>query len=229
MLVLAFDTAGSNCAVALAQGESADPEILVRKSERLERGHAERLMPMIEAALAQAGKGFAEISRITVTTGPGSFTGVRVGVAAARALGLALAVPVTGVGSLEALALQAAASRSEGTVVALLDAKRGEIYAFARDIASGAVLMHPAAIRPADLAARLESASRPWVLTGSAAPLLRPVCEEPGCSVFGAADAPDIACVVALGARAGTGGKPAPLYLRGADAKPQAGKAVARR
>ena len=102
MLLLAIDTAGPDCAVALARSGAGGAEILVRASERIGRGHAERLMPMIEAALRRsASVDFADLDRIAVTTGPGSFTGVRVGIAAARGLALALDIPAVGVGSLD--------------------------------------------------------------------------------------------------------------------------------
>ena len=86
-------------------------------------------MPMIEATLSKAGVAFDDLDRIAVTTGPGSFTGVRVGVAAARGLALALDIPAVGIGSLEALASPLVRTARNGTVVAALDAKRGEVFA----------------------------------------------------------------------------------------------------
>jgi tRNA threonylcarbamoyl adenosine modification protein YeaZ len=114
MLLLAFDTAGPQCAVALARGDQDSFEILAGATERIVRGHAERLMPMIEAALDQSGLSFGDIDRIAVTIGPGSFTGVRVGVAAGRGLGLALGIPVLGIGTLHALAAMAVESHRYG-------------------------------------------------------------------------------------------------------------------
>src|SRR6266404_2143129 len=110
MLLLAIDTAGPDCAVALARSGADGGKILVRTSERIGRGRAERLMPMIESALAEAGADFADLDRVAVTTGPGSFTGVRVGIAAARGLALALDIPAVGVRSLDALAFPIARS-----------------------------------------------------------------------------------------------------------------------
>lgn len=228
MLLLAFDTAGPDCAVALACSEPGDIRILARREERIGRGHAERLMPMIEAALADAGSVYTDLQRIAVTTGPGSFTGVRVGVAAARALALALAVPAIGVGTLSALAVPAARAHRSGTAVALLDAKRGEIYALAQDVSSGAIVLEATAGTGEAIASRLSAAMRPLILCGSGAPILAAALPRSAFRIDGAAENPDIADVAALGAVAEASGPPIPLYLRGADAKSQAGKALAR-
>lgn len=102
MIVLGIDTALDACSAALVR----DGEILAQISEQMNRGQAERLAPLVREVAAQAGVAFSQIDRITVTTGPGSFTGVRVGLSFARALALALGKPCLGVSTLEALALQ---------------------------------------------------------------------------------------------------------------------------
>lgn len=102
MIVLGIDTALDACSVAIVR----DGETLAQISEQMNRGQAERLAPMVREAAAQAGVSFNQFDRIAVTTGPGSFTGVRVGLSFARALALALAKPCVGVSTLEALALQ---------------------------------------------------------------------------------------------------------------------------
>ena len=228
MLLLAFDTAGPECAAALADGIVADaPRIVARRSERIGRGHAEALMPTIDAVLAEAGIDYADLQRIAVTMGPGSFTGVRVGIAAARALGLALDIPVVGVGTLQALGSATARSRSTGTAVATLDAKRGELYLYAQEIASGAVRLPATAMPIAAAADALRGSPEPLVLTGSGAPLLADALGGSDVTAAGTAESPEISDVALLGLAAAPGKPPAPLYLRGADAKPQADKSVA--
>jgi tRNA threonylcarbamoyl adenosine modification protein YeaZ len=228
MLLLAIDTAGPDCSVALAKSGSAGTAILFERSERIGRGHAERLMPMIESSLDAAGVAFDDLQRIAVTTGPGSFTGVRVGIAAARGLALALDIPAIGIGSLDALALPVMRERKQGTVVATLDARRGEVYALARDLATGETLIDSSAIAVEAIATKLATAQRPFVLNGSGATLLAAACGD-GCIIAGTADSPAIAHVASLGAKDVPSDAPIPLYARGADAKPQGDKAVARR
>jgi tRNA threonylcarbamoyladenosine biosynthesis protein TsaB len=229
MLILALDTAGPNCAVALgrATGEG-DPVILSRREERLGRGHAERLMPMIEEVLAEAGASFTDLGRIAVATGPGSFTGVRVGVAAARALALALGIPAVGVGSLAALAEPVRRSRSSGAVVATLDARRGEIFVAAERLGSGVTLIEPRSISPVEAVHELRNAPDPLVLVGAGAPLLAEALGRRRFEIAGSAEYPDILDVVRLGLKTDPGRRPVPLYARGADAKPQSDKAIAR-
>jgi tRNA threonylcarbamoyladenosine biosynthesis protein TsaB len=227
MLLLAFDTAGPNCAVAVARASASGADILASASERLGRGHAERLEPMVGAALAAAKADYADLDRIAVTTGPGSFTGVRVGIAFARGLALALDIPVIGVGSLDAIA-RPLSGVGEGTVAALLDAKRGEVYALVRDAASGAALVDSEAVRLEDLVLRLSHLRRPIVLTGAGAPLVAALLPEGEATVAATAEAPDLGDVVAMALSGSASGPPLPHYARSADAKPQANKTVAR-
>ena len=221
MLLLAFDTAGPDCAVAVARSGEEAPEILAKAGERIGRGHAERLMPMIEAVLREAGIAFRDIGRIAVTTGPGSFTGVRIGIAAARGLALALGIPAVGIGSLDAIAFPAARSHRAGTLVAALDARRGEVYARVEDLSSGRVLREACAVRPDELAIELAHTPRPLILAGAGASLLENFLSAPEARTFGTAESPDIADVAALALKSETGRPPSPLYARGADAKPQ--------
>jgi tRNA threonylcarbamoyl adenosine modification protein YeaZ len=226
MFLLAIDTAGPDCAVALARPEAAGG-VVARASERIGRGHAERLMPMIEETLAGAKAVFADLDRIAVTIGPGSFTGVRVGIAAARGLALALDIPVVGVNTLEALAVPVMRGKSAGTAIAALDAKREEIYALARDLASGRTLIDATALRVDDVAPRLQPFPRPLFVTGSGASIVAGVLGGRDIVIAGMTESPDIEDVAALGLVAERNTPPIPLYLRGADAKPQGGKGVA--
>lgn len=212
--------------MAVARMGPTGPEILARKEERIGRGHAERLPAMVDEVLETAGAGYADLSRIAVTTGPGSFTGVRIGIAYARGLALALDIPAVGVGSLDALAFPHTHS-GEGTVVAVLDAKRGEVYARLCDKESGAALAEPEALSVEELALKLSHAGQPIMLTGGGAPLVAAALKLKH-QIAGTAEAPDIADVVALALKAEAGGPPLPLYARPADAKPQLNKAVAR-
>jgi tRNA threonylcarbamoyl adenosine modification protein YeaZ len=225
MFLLAIDTAGPDCSVALARSGSG---LVVGKAcERIGRGHAERLMPMIETTLQETGVAYADLDRIAVTTGPGSFTGVRVGIAAARGLALALDIPAVGVNSLEALALPILKRRSVGTAAAAIDAKRGEVYALARDLASSCTLIEPTALRIEDIAPKLGETSRPLFITGSGASIVADALGQSDVTIVGMDESPEIEDVAALGLATKDTTAPAPLYLRGADAKPQGDKVVA--
>ncbi len=162
----------------------------------MERGHAEALMPMIEAALAEAGIGYPELSRIAVCTGPGSFTGIRVGIAAARGLALGLGIPAIGISRLEAMAAEAAAGRACTVRVAGPgDASYVQAFDHAGQADSPARLVGPDWAPPAGS-----------LLIG------------PGGLLPDAL--PDPAVIARLAAGREPGARPAPLYLRDAGAAP---------
>jgi tRNA threonylcarbamoyladenosine biosynthesis protein TsaB len=206
MIVLGLDTCLNACSVAVLDGES----VLAHRSEVMARGHQERLAPMAQEVMADAALGFDRLERVGATVGPGSFTGLRVGVAFAKGLGSALGVPAVGVGSLEALA--AAAS---GLVAAAIDARRDQLYL--QVFEGGAALMAPDVLPIGVAAARLIelAQSRPLTLVGSGAPLLAEAAPGAAVRTPEGCDAREVARLAA--------NRPAtpirPLYLRAPDAK----------
>ena len=119
MLILALDTALETCSAALLNGE----QVLAARSETMARGHQERLAPLVAELMTEPGIGFDRLDRIGVTVGPGSFTGLRVGLAFAKGLGVALDVPVVGVGTLAAMG-----AGTSGFAAVAVDARRDQIY-----------------------------------------------------------------------------------------------------
>ncbi len=153
MNVLAFDTCFSACSAAVSGSRAGG---IVSEFQSLQTGHAEALLPMIERVMRAAGLAFADLDRIVVTNGPGTFTGVRTGVAAARALGLATQAEIVAVTSLWALAQAGLALRRlspGGAMLVAMDARKSEVYAQVFD-PDGAELCPPQVLTP-DLAARL--------------------------------------------------------------------------
>ncbi|MHB2266684.1 tRNA (adenosine(37)-N6)-threonylcarbamoyltransferase complex dimerization subunit type 1 TsaB [Aliihoeflea sp. PC F10.4] len=221
MIILAIDTSANLCAACVY--DTAERGRAVRD---LGKGHAEHLMAVIDEALDKAGVTFADLGAVAVCVGPGSFTGIRVGVSAARGLALALGIPAIGVTTLEALAFEARGRFSGRAVLAALDGGRGEIHAALYD-AEGRELAEPAAL---DAGAALALACEyKAVVTGSAADALQALALE-ALDVASRAATADIAAYAALAAKKPLdGSRPAPLYLRGADAKVQEGFAVARK
>jgi tRNA threonylcarbamoyladenosine biosynthesis protein TsaB len=213
VIVLALDTCLEACSAAVLQ----DGVVRAERIEPMARGHQERLAPLVQETMAAAGVGFGELDRIGVTVGPGSFTGLRVGLAFAKGLGAALSIPVVGVGTLEALA----AAGPEGVTFAALDAKREQIYLQA--FADGEPLMAPDALAVEVAAARVAELARGQVsLVGSGAPRLAEVL--PQARVIEAAFAAPSA-VAALAARKAPV-PPRPLYLRAPDAKLPGGRSL---
>ena len=217
MIVLALDTAGVDCAAAVY--DSGSDSVMGEVTETIGRGHAEHLMHVVDGALAKAGVALSAIERVVVTVGPGSFTGIRIGVAAARGFALSLNVAAVGVTTLEVMAAAARAQNPGKSVLAAIDAKREEIYlqSFGAD---GNPLDEARAVTIDE--ARAIAGAFDGIVTGTAVARLSdaPPAERP--------DAFPIAIVARLGAGKPAGEKPKPLYLRGPDARPQAGYAIAR-
>jgi tRNA threonylcarbamoyladenosine biosynthesis protein TsaB len=227
MTVLAFDTCMTACSVAIIRDDGS----VFSRYERMERGHSEALFPTVSAVLAEAGVDFSAITKIAVTRGPGSFTGVRAGIAAARGFALGCGAPVVTATSLEVIALACAKAlagqeTSRGFLVAH-DARRGELYVQLFD-SSGRALSD-AALATAAEAAGL--AREPRAAAGSGAALLAQEAARLGFAV----DAylpdllPDAAFLAELALSREPDGRPiSPLYLRAPDAKPQMDKVLAR-
>jgi tRNA threonylcarbamoyl adenosine modification protein YeaZ len=211
MLVLAIDTALAATQVCILDGG----RIRSALSRPMQTGHAEALVPMVEAARDAAGVPFRAIDRIAVTRGPGTFAGIRIGLSAARAYALALDVPAVGVETLDALAAEA--GPDDEPLLAVIDARRDEVYA--RSFAPGGTPRDAAHATTLAVLAR-EVQPGPLRAIGSAAPALARV--RGGVSIVGAPPAPSIVAVARLGAAAPAPiAAPTPLYLRPPDAKPQ--------
>jgi tRNA threonylcarbamoyladenosine biosynthesis protein TsaB len=218
VLTLAFDCSARFCSVALFS--QSEDRILAAASPDIGRGHAEQLPAVLQSVLAEVGVELSEVKRIGVTVGPGSFAGIRVGVAFARGLALALDVPVVGVGSLEAIALPAALEHGKA-VMAVLDAKRDHVWAILVD-ADGTVT-EPAAERSPQAAAAL-ALETGCMIIGSGAALLAGINPSLQSYIIDDLVAPKIADVARLAATLDSASNQAePRYLRDADAKPQAG------
>jgi tRNA threonylcarbamoyladenosine biosynthesis protein TsaB len=221
MTILALDTSGAACSVAL---RDAAGRLLAHRFEPLVQGHAERLMPMVQATMARAGIDFAGLALIAVTVGPGSFTGIRVGLAAARGLALASGLPLFGVTAFEAIrAAVAPAERVGRTLLVAIDSRRGDLFVqgFAAD---DAPLAAPTAVSEAALAEAAPAGA--LLIAGDAAARAAAALATSGreAVVAGAAGPPDAAAVAAVAlARWRRGEQPAPpvpLYLRAPDATP---------
>lgn len=217
MILLAIDTSSTLCAACVY--DSVAQTELGRVVLDLGKGHAEHLMGVVREAMAQAGVGFDQLDRIAVAVGPGSFTGVRVGVSAARGFAMALKVPAVGVTTLEAIAAGARENFGSRKVMAALDGGRGEIH-LAVYGGAGALLFGPAATTLPGAAA-IAREHMP-LLAGSAAAAVAGQAQA-GLELGAQGSTADISLYARLGAAKEAGEKPKPLYLRDADAKPQAG------
>jgi len=227
MRVLAIDTALEACSVAVLDTERAD--LRAHESLAMQRGHAEALMPLVARVLDRVRLDFSAIDRVAVTTGPGSFTGLRVGIAAARGIALASGKPAIGLTTLAAFAAPFIAADDTLPVVVAIDARHDHVYLQVFG-PGGRTLVTPR-MAPLREALRVSSTGAPRV-TGTAATKLSalwPAGERAPTKVE-QRGAPDINWVARLGAAASdTGTPPKPLYLRPPDAHPQDAVQLARR
>jgi tRNA threonylcarbamoyl adenosine modification protein YeaZ len=222
MKLLAIDCAANLCAACVY--DATAKQELGRSVLDLGKGHAEQLMVVIAEALKASATDYAGLGAIAVSVGPGSFTGLRVGVSTARGLALALKVPAIGVTTLEALATEAAAAFPGRAVLAALDAGREEIHAALYDEMS--VLTYGPAVTTLAEAVTMATESSS-VLAGTAAALIATSAGR-AFDIGPESATADIVTYARLAAAKGESDKPKPLYLRGADAKPQAGFILSR-
>lgn len=232
MNILALDTCFSACSVAVGRDLGSGAEHFAAFFEEMETGHAERLMPMLAQAMSDAGLAYSDVDCIAVTIGPGSFTGTRISVAAARSLGLA-----TGAGYFTATSLQVMAARAARTidvspeelVAVAVDARRDEVYVQLFGAGGTSAIGPPQVMSLKDAAAVGRSA--PVVFVGSASAAVASAARGAGRPARAALPSlvPDARDLLAMATRGEVSmQRPHPLYLRPADAKPQTGKTIER-
>lgn len=225
MLILAIDTSGPRTAVVLRRTGDA-PETIAQDIQPMERGHAEALLPAVAGVMTMTGVDWPAIGRIAVISGPGSFTGVRIGVAAARGLALASGAAAVGFSALVATARSLGKIPPGGILIAN-DARRGQVFAevFAADGTSVCAAM---AASPDTVIANLPASVGAVAGTGSAA--ITAAARGAGRLLTDiGAPAIDLGVVADMAAKVDPATHPAvPLYLRPPDAKPQGAARIAR-
>lgn len=218
MLVLAIDTALDACAAAVLDTDTN--WLMMQESLPMTRGHAEALMPLLERVMKASGLAFSALDRVAVTTGPGSFTGLRVGLSAARGIGLAANKPVVGVTTLSAFAAPLVSENVSHPVLSVIDARHDQVYA-QMVTGSGGTLLRPRLMPVAEvLEAARHGAPR---IVGNAAEAVAARWPAHAAPVeVRQLAAPEIAWVAWLGAAVSPNTAPArPYYLRAPDARPQ--------
>jgi tRNA threonylcarbamoyladenosine biosynthesis protein TsaB len=215
MLILAIDTALEACAAAVL--DTAANKVIGRESQSMKRGHAEALMPVIARVMKAAGLSFGDLDRVAATTGPGSFTGLRVGLSAARGIALAAEKPAIGITTLAAYAAPIVSEGGAAPVISAIDARHNNVY-FQVVTGDGSSLIRPrvATIEEALDASKYGAAH----LVGNAAGILgeRWPPDAPPPSRVESQPAPEIAWVAWLGAAVSpAAAPPRPYYLRAPD------------
>jgi tRNA threonylcarbamoyladenosine biosynthesis protein TsaB len=223
MRLLAIDTSLAACAAAIFD---ADKGMLAGESLQMVRGHAEALIPLIARVMKAAHLDFEGLDRIAVTIGPGSFTGIRVGVSAARGIALAAQRPAVGITTLDAFAAPWLARHDSVPTLVAIDARNdnGYIQAFGAD---GAAL-NPPRLAPLHEAFN-DIPTGPLRVTGSAARRVAAIWPADQSITADDKPAPPIEWVARLGVSADSSAAPRPLYLRGAGARSQDAARLARR
>jgi tRNA threonylcarbamoyl adenosine modification protein YeaZ len=227
MRLLAIDTALGACSAAILDTNQGG--IIASASLPMLRGHAEALMPLIRRVMDEAGTAFRDLDRVVVTTGPGSFTGLRVGIAAARGIALAIDKPAVGLSTLSAYAAPYFADDEKVPVVVAIDARHSHVYL--QVFATGGRTVTGPRLAPLREAVRAAAAA-PARIVGSAAQLVADglAVTDATPQRVDAAGAPDIDWVARMGAALPEGqSPPKPQYLRAPDAQPQNAAQLPRR
>lgn len=230
MRILAFDTCFDGCSACVAELHDGVVSVLSARMERFETGHAERLIPMIGEVMAEAGIAFDRIDRIAVTIGPGTFTGTRIGIAAARALALSTGADTVGVSSLAVMAEVARREVGAEALAVIVDARRGEVYAQTFGAGGASDPNSRPELLSLEEASRL-GGERAILFVGSGAEPVAKIAARSGREVKASLPdlLPDAKALAHIAAKLPPADAPlAPLYLRPPDAKPQDGKAVVR-
>jgi tRNA threonylcarbamoyladenosine biosynthesis protein TsaB len=220
MLILAIDTALDACAAAVLDTDAN--KVIARESEAMKRGHAEALMPLIARVMKQSGIAFTDLDRFAATTGPGSFTGLRVGLSAARGFALAAGSPAVGITTLSAFAAPLVSENGEHPIISAIDARHDHVYLQVVSGDGGSLITPRVAPIEEALAASRFGAPQ---LVGNAANLLaeRWPKDAPAPVKVDQQAAPDIVWVAWLAAAVDPDvATPRPFYLRAPDAKPPA-------
>lgn len=230
MNVLGLDTCFPALGVAVGIALGTPNARILCRIEPMATGHAERMLPLVSELLAEATLSTADLDRIAVTIGPGSFTGTRIGIAAARALNLALDLPIVPFTSLEAIALSPTIEPGSAEDLAVaIDAHRDEAYVQIFDGVTRVPVTDPWIVAMTDLA--FLARSRPLLAVGTAAETVAAAVNAAGgiARAYPGTIFPDMAAAVACAANRRPATLPVePLYLRAPDAKPQEGKSLKR-
>ena len=227
MRVLAIDTALAACSAAVL--DTGDGGIVASESVPMTRGHAEALMPLLVQLMQGAGMDFRDIDRVVVTTGPGSFTGLRVGISAARGIALAAGKPAVGLSTLAAYAAPHMATDVTVPVVAAIDARHAHVYL--QVFGPGGRTHTAPRLSPLAEAVRAAAGARSCIVGSAAQSVAAGLSDlDPSPTAVDARPAPDIAWVARMGAVVPEGkSPPKPQYLRAPDAQPQNAAQLPRR
>lgn len=217
MNVLAFDTTTSACSAAVCRRGEAR----AARQIQMERGHAEALVPLLDEMLEESGLAYGDLNIIAVTCGPGAFTGIRIGLAAARGLSLALGIPAIGVGTLPAMAATAARESKARTLAIAMNTKRRDLFVqvFDRQLAP----LRPAQVCSPNEALTTLARFDDLALSGDGMDLMGAALGDLPIELLREVTSPSPVCIAELAlarqADGATGAPPAPIYLRPPEAR----------